>query len=523
MDLAIFNDVLMSRAGFDPDAIGPAVIRAAVARRMLSCGCRDERAYLLKLQSDLREMEALILALTVPETWFFRERESFVWLKTYLETEWLPRRGGQALRILSLPCCTGEEPYSISMTLLDMGWRVDRFVIDALDINPDFLEKARGLEYEENSFRGECAELRRKHFIPQGARCRLRPEVATPVRFERGNLLEAGPLLHQPKYHIIFCRNLLIYMTALARKRALETLDRCLEPDGLLFTGHAEAISSPNYRPVDHPLAFAYRRAPAAVRKSVRPAPAGPPIPPAAPLLPRRLRAAKPPPPRPRPLRVPAPAARTSAGCWGRVGSGGDRSCAELKKALHCRNCETFTAAARAVFDQPPPPGYRDELAGVLAAREAPRPEHETSILVFRVKGSWLALPSRGFKGVYGPQPVHAVPHRKGVLKGLVNIEGELHLHFDMAELLGLSGGAAAAPAAARVFPRLLVFRRDGQDWTFAADEVLRIASLDSAEVRPAAAPEGRAYAAGSFALDGKEVVLLDEELLAGSLRRGLR
>jgi chemotaxis signal transduction protein len=115
---------------------------------------------------------------------------------------------------------------------------------------------------------------------------------------------------------------------------------------------------------------------------------------------------------------------------------------------------------------------------------------------------------------------VHAIPHRKGVLQGVVNVEGELLLQFDMGGLLGLRGGASAP---ARVFPRLLVLRRDGQDWAFAVDEVHKIMSLDRAALRPAAPQaeaDGRAYAEGSFDCDGRPVALLDEELLAGGLRR---
>lgn len=536
MDLAIFNDVLMAQAGLDPQAIGHAVIKAAVLKRMESTGCRDENSYLGKLQSDRREMESLAIALTVPDTWFLRERESFAWLKIYLKAEWLPRHGGQTLRILSIPCCTGEEPYSIAMTLLGMGLPKGRFVIDAFDINPEFLDKARRLEYTGNSFRGECASFRQKYFTAEGARWRLRPDVAEAVRFEQGNLLTASHLLRKHKYPVIFCRNLLIYMHAAARKQALKILDQCLEPDGLLFTGHSEIISQPTYRPVEHPLAFAYRRVPAVPAGKTTPAPEkspGPGTPPPAASRLERARAAKPPAglqlPRKTTARLagqPAVAARTSTGCWGRIGTAGDRSCADLKKALHCRNCDVFTAAARKVFDQKPPAGYREELARTLAAQEAPRPEKEMSIIIFRIGPQWMALPSRILKGISSPQPVHGIPHRGGVFKGLVNIEGELHLSFDMERLLGVCAHPGPAAASARVFARLITLNSNGQDWSFSSDEIMKIVRVDCAALLPAApqaAPDGAMYARGSFACDGKDVILLDEELLASSLRRCLK
>ena len=78
--------LLMERAGFDPKAIGLASIKAAVLKRMELTACADETAYIRKIQASAQELEALVLALTVPETWFFREHESFIFLRHYLIT-----------------------------------------------------------------------------------------------------------------------------------------------------------------------------------------------------------------------------------------------------------------------------------------------------------------------------------------------------------------------------------------------------------------------------------------------------
>src|SRR5262245_34745751 len=163
-----FEALLKSRIGLEAESVRRVVIERAVRQRMSATGCRDEDAYWAVLNASLHELQALVEAVVVPETWFFRYPESFAALGR-LAFERLPAlAGGRALRILSLPCSTGEEPFSIVMALLDAGLAPGLFQVDAVDISERVLERARQGMYGRNSFRGDDLGFRERYFIPTG-------------------------------------------------------------------------------------------------------------------------------------------------------------------------------------------------------------------------------------------------------------------------------------------------------------------------------------------------------------------
>src|SRR5436190_12570637 len=114
--------------------------------------------------------------------------------------------------------------------------------------------------------------------------------------------------------------------------------------------------------------------------------------------------------------------------CWNRIGVRGDRSCPELARVVHCHNCHVFAAAGRRFLDAPSPEGYLDEWTTRLADPIEPAGADVHGVLIFRLGDEWLALPVEVLVEVTTPRPVHRVPHRGGLLAGLVNIRGELHL-----------------------------------------------------------------------------------------------
>lgn len=138
--------------------------------------------------------------------------------------------------------------------------------------------------------------------------------------------------------------------------------------------------------------------------------------------------------------------------CWRRVGVHGDRSCPELARHMHCRNCPTYAAAGRRVLDTPMPARYREEWAGQLA-RPITRPERHTgSAVVFRVGVEWFGIPTELCSGILPERSIHSLPHRQGgVVLGLANVEGTLVLCLSLAAVLGLapeSGHGAGPPDA---------------------------------------------------------------------------
>src|SRR5437016_5919488 len=117
-----FESLLKNTMGLDTASIGSAAIERAVRLRMASVGLKQADDYWQQLQSSTPELQELIEAVVVPETWFFREREAFAALVRLVTEEWQPVHPTSVLRLLSAPCSTGEEPYSMVMSLLDGGF-----------------------------------------------------------------------------------------------------------------------------------------------------------------------------------------------------------------------------------------------------------------------------------------------------------------------------------------------------------------------------------------------------------------
>lgn len=257
---ATIEAILRQKIGLDANSIGSRTIARAVEKRRLACGLPDQASYLHRLQTSAQELEDLIETVVVPETWFFRDQEPFVYLSKYVTTEWL-KVNSRILRILSVPCSTGEEPLSIAMTLLDAGLTSKQFSIDAVDISKRALLKAKQAVYSERCFRGGGIQAKPRYFTPVAGGYEVRPFLRDTVKFIQGNILQPG-FLTTGKYDVIFCRNLLIYLDYAARLQVVEALDRALAPSGLFFVGAAETtqITAKHLTFVRHPFAFAYRK-----------------------------------------------------------------------------------------------------------------------------------------------------------------------------------------------------------------------------------------------------------------------
>ncbi|HRU06094.1 MAG TPA: CheR family methyltransferase [Candidatus Brocadiia bacterium] len=258
--------LLTERIGLEPASIGLDAVARAVERRMKALDHSDPGAYLRLAESSPQEWARLVEEVVVPETWFFRDWEPFARLAAYAAGQWPGLGHDRLFRVLSVPCATGEEPYSVAMALLDAGLPAERFEVDAVDISEDSLAKARRAVYGRNAFRGARLDFRDRHFVPlPDETWQLKPAARRPVKFIQANLLSPGFLHDRPPYDAVLCRNLLIYFDESARDRAFKTLDRLLAPDGLLFSGHAEAVlvMRAGFAPMPWRGSFAYRRAPA--------------------------------------------------------------------------------------------------------------------------------------------------------------------------------------------------------------------------------------------------------------------
>lgn len=260
--VAEFKQLLKDTMGLDAVSIGSMAIERALQERQTACLLPTMQSYWEQLTNSRTELQALIEAVVVRETWFFREKEAYAALARIVQEEWLPQHPGEVLRVLSLPCSTGEEPYSIAMALLDAGVPASRFQIDGIDISLQALAEAKDALYAKNSFRGSDLEYRNRHFIPEARGHRLSAAVRRQVSFEHGNIFAPHFLSGAAAYDIIFCRNVLIYFDAAMQRQAISVLARLLKKTGWLFVGSSETglPASRGFSSARMPLAFAFRK-----------------------------------------------------------------------------------------------------------------------------------------------------------------------------------------------------------------------------------------------------------------------
>lgn len=272
MDYAEFENLLKQAMGLDAASIGSSAIEHAVQVRMSACELNDMLAYLELVRASTTELQALIEAVVVSETWFFRDREAFSALARMAFEEWLRTHTEGVMRLLSLPCSSGEEPYSMAMALLDMGFPPSRFQIDAVDISVRVLTHAKRAVYGKNSFRGDHLDFRDRYFEATAHGHRLNDAVRRQVHFHHANLFEPNFLPGVEIYDIIFCRNLLIYFDRATQDNTVRVLQRLLKAKGALFVGPSETglMLSHDFVSVKVPLAFAFRKIDAVARVAAR-------------------------------------------------------------------------------------------------------------------------------------------------------------------------------------------------------------------------------------------------------------
>jgi chemotaxis protein methyltransferase WspC len=252
------EEFLSRTIGLEPEAIGRNAIRSEVDALLKEGRTKDRDLYLKQLVSVPEEMEKLIERVVVPETWFFRDREAFRFLKHHVK-EGLSQGGRESLNILSVPCSTGEEPYSIAMTLLEAGVPQEMIRVDGVDVSSRAIRVARSGRYGAPSFRGETRSYHERYFTPVEGGMQINASVSSLVHFFQENLMGPDFMSGHGPYRMIFCKNLLIYLTASARQIMFANLDRLLLPGGILFTGHSELTSflQWDYVPVKHARSFA--------------------------------------------------------------------------------------------------------------------------------------------------------------------------------------------------------------------------------------------------------------------------
>ena len=209
-------------------------------------------------------------------------------------------------------------------------------------------------------------------------------------------------------------------------------------------------------------------------------------------------------------------------GCWRAIGVSGDASCPELLDVVHCRNCPVHTAAGRTLFERPAPPGYLDEDTAFLAQAKLRAVTRSLALLVFRIGDEWLGLDATDVVEIAEARSGHRIPHRTGpVLRGLVNIRGQLLLLVSLHGLLGMDAHHTTRAG----LERLVVLQKKQALWVFRADEVQGVQRFAPGELAPVpvTVTQGAAnLSRGLLRMGDKLIGYLDSEALFAALRQAV-
>jgi chemotaxis protein methyltransferase CheR len=238
-----------------------------VSERMAATSADSFAIYFAWLRSDVRnEVEAFVNAFTVNETYFYREDYQLRCLTTDLLTR---RTAGKPpagpIRIWSVPCSTGEEPYSIAIWLLENWPQVDSYDVEIIgsDIDTRVVEAARRGVFSKRALMRLSSDLIAKYFVFLGDESwRIIDYIRESVCFSPVNLIEAAETRAFGRFDVIFCRNVLLYFDDASRRVAAENLYENLLPGGYICLGHTESMSriSPLFEVCRYSDAIVYQR-----------------------------------------------------------------------------------------------------------------------------------------------------------------------------------------------------------------------------------------------------------------------
>jgi chemotaxis protein methyltransferase WspC len=237
---------LTDAAGIDPASLEAGRIKWTIERRCRHLKLPGPLAYIEQLGSSTAELEELIDALVIQETRFFRDPAVFDHLCLWAQS--MTANSPGQLRILSAPCSTGQEAYSLAAILHCAGIPFSGFTIDAFDISHTALATAQRGVYPASALQNSSADLQAACGTLRDRHWHMRDELRSRIRFERRNLAAPCALDNKPGYHLILCRNLFIYLHAPARAILAESLSKALLPGGHLIIGSGDRVGELNER-----------------------------------------------------------------------------------------------------------------------------------------------------------------------------------------------------------------------------------------------------------------------------------
>ena len=248
-DFEKFREFFYRKTGIMFDQSKRYFVDRRLVERIKATGHDSFKSYFIFVRFDTsgKELQNLINAFTVNETYFFREEYQFRCMVNKMLPEIVSRKKpGEIIKIWSIPCSTGEEPYSIAIYLLEYWKDIDKWDVEIVgsDIDTNALEKAKRGIYSERSVQNLPKHILQKYFTYLGnGDYQICEDLRNSIEFTRINIVDPKETKRYRGFDIVFCRNLLIYFDDLSRKLAAENIYDAMNPGGFICLGHSESMS----------------------------------------------------------------------------------------------------------------------------------------------------------------------------------------------------------------------------------------------------------------------------------------
>jgi len=241
-DFLAVRDLLFERRGFDLSMYKDRCVKRRIATRVRALGFRSAGPYLDALRRSESELDTLLAALSIHVSQFFRNPTTFATLEERILPELIRRAAPSVrgeLRLWSVGCAGGEEPYSLALLLDELAPRNLRISILATDVSPPVLEQARKGLFDPVRLTEVPETVKDRYFRREGRNYRLAEHICKMVQFRRHDILTS---LEFPAADLILCRNVLIYFSREKQENILTRFAAALPEGGFLVLGRAETL-----------------------------------------------------------------------------------------------------------------------------------------------------------------------------------------------------------------------------------------------------------------------------------------
>jgi chemotaxis protein methyltransferase CheR len=250
-EFSLFQALVLRESGIHLGAKNRAMLVSRLWKRLRALELNSFSAYYRRVKADPQEMVLMLDCICTNETHFFREPAAFDCLRQRVFPEWTAqadaKKRSRTLRVWSAACSTGEEPFSLAMTLLSefppsSGWSIE---VLGTDLSTKVLARASAAIWPAEKISDVPVDYQRKFLLkgfgPEKGKIKAAHELRRVVRFQRMNLTREPYPVTGP-FDLIFCRNVLIYFQWETKIKVVDRLGKFLAPEGYLFLGHAESL-----------------------------------------------------------------------------------------------------------------------------------------------------------------------------------------------------------------------------------------------------------------------------------------